>query len=523
MRSLLRSWQRRFHSVWLIVFALSTGFFLFPAWLVLVEIFFGGVVWILLNDEKKLIPNDLTSRQGVFFLFLALLLVITRVFPFFFSSDPFGYDSGIYRYEIWSSFQQLPSYVSNLFLGLPLVSNVFFLFDGSLDSVFLLLILFSGILPGLVFMMVARTSWGRGVGIMALFLFVFSLSQWRVYEMVLLKQLIALAFVFFGFWLFHVRSFLVVLVGAFLALLQPLDAFLLVISAFFFFLYVLVCRLPERRYFGTLFFLGLAGVLFFAWLEPAFWRHAWEIFSVGISQPSQLESSLQQGVFLSLDDYGYQSALLFVLGLLGWFYTLRFSRPTVMHAYLLVLLVWIASQSFFYQRLLIQLDAVLLCFAAVTVYRLWCHLRSDRFGRLSLSLLAVALIAPSLMTWARFQPTIDSPELVSIQSFCSRLPEGVYVAATDASYGPWLRGYCLRQRVFGPGLFEDNRWTEEEWRSFWSGERRSLPSMLRRYEHDLYFYVGKKQPPIDFDQGLFEWVEAGWWRGKKGSYGTEGL
>lgn len=498
----------------MVLAALSIGFFFFPPGLVLVEIFFGVGIWLLL-DEGKTTSSPFSKRQlAGCFGFMALLLLASRAFPFLFSEAPLGYDTGIYRYEIWSSFQHLPDYVSQIFLGLPLISTPLLMFGGSLDMVLTILALMAGLLPALAIVLLGKRQWGMEVGIVAFFLFVFSVIQWKAYEMVLLKQLFALALVFLCFWLLQRRSFLVVLSGAFLALLQPLDALLLVVSALLFFVYALALRLPERRYFSVLTALGFAGVVFFSWLEPSFWRYAWDIFSAGISQPSQLESSLRQGVFLSLNDYGYQSAMLFVLGLLGWFYSLRSARPTVMHAYLVVLLVWIVLQLFFYQRLLIQLDAILLCFAAVTMSTLWRVFRSDRFGQVSLFFIAIGLVVPSFFLWSRFEPTISSQELSSVEAFCSDLPEGTLVAATDSGYGPWLRGYCLQQRVFGPGLFEENRWSQAEWRSFWDSEEEVIPSLLSRYESEVYFYVGKKQPLIDFDQGLFEWVEGGWWRGK---------
>lgn len=519
MRDFFRYWRRHLSSVWVVVLVLSVGFFFFSPGLVLVEIFFGVGVWMLLDEIKPTPSSFSRTRLGVFFFLLGLLLLLSRVFPFFFSATPLGYDTGIYRYEIWSSFQQLPTYVSQLFLGLPLISTPLLLFGGSLDATVFFLTVMAGLLPALAIVLFGRRQWGTEVGMVALFLFVFSLIQWKAYEMILLKQLFALALVFLCFWLFQRRSFLVVLLGAFLALLQPLDAFLLAVSALVFFFYAFLARLPERRYFSALMALGLAGLMFFSWLEPSFWRQAWDIFSAGVTQPHELESSLRQGVFLSLADYGYQSAVLFVLGLLGAFSSLRHSRPTILHAYLLILLVWIASGLFFYQRLLIQLDAILLCFAAVTISALWQVFRSDRFGRASLFFIALGLVVPSFLHWARFEPAISPQELSSIQTFCSELPEGTSVAATDSGYGPWLRGYCLRQLVFGPGLFEENRWSEAEWRSFWDGDTEVIARLLSRYEGVVYFYVGKKQPQIDFDQGLFEWVEGGWWKGE-GSSGT---
>src|SRR3989337_2235506 len=50
---------------------------------------------------------------------LFLILILSRLYPFLLSSTPFGYATGIYRYEFWQSFSALPEFVSNIFLGLP--------------------------------------------------------------------------------------------------------------------------------------------------------------------------------------------------------------------------------------------------------------------------------------------------------------------------------------------------------------------------------------------------------------------
>jgi len=63
--------------------------------------------------------------------------LLSRLGVFLFSSVPFGFDTGIYRYEMWQSFQSLPEYVSGLFLGLPLITNIVQLGGFSLDHLLL--------------------------------------------------------------------------------------------------------------------------------------------------------------------------------------------------------------------------------------------------------------------------------------------------------------------------------------------------------------------------------------------------
>jgi hypothetical protein len=444
---------------------------------------------------------------------MAVLLLFSRTFPFLLSEVPFGYDTGIYRFEFWSSFQALPEYASQLFLGLPLISNVFQLFGVGVDGLMgWFYAVVSLLLPASLFLM-ARRLWGSWAAVMVLFLFLISLIQWKAYTMVLFKQELALALSFFSIFLLDKRSWLVLLVLPFVALLQPLDAFLVAVSFFIFGLFSIFQPSFERKYYLSLLLVGaISGVALLA-LDPLFWQQSWDLFSQGIVSPDSLEDSLQQGIFLSLSDFGYQSALFFVFGMLG--FVLDWKRRknlSLLSVYFCVIFVWIAFGLFFYQRLLIHLDAVLLLFSAFALVHFARAVMVDRWGKWLIVLVFLVMMVPLFFTFKRFQPLIEFSELKKIERFCEQLPKGAYVAATDSFYGPWLRGYCLDQKVFGPGLFPDNRWSRSEWQSFWDRDLEVIPSLLERYDSEVYFYRGEQQFQLEFDAELFEWVEGGWWR-----------
>jgi len=299
-----------------------------------------------------------------------LVFIASHLYPFSLSQSPLGYDTGIYRYELWSSIQALPEYVSGLFLGLPLITDVFGLFGMPADSLISALYLLALLLVPLSMMMLAKRKWGNAEALLVLLFFTISLIQWKAYTMLLYKQIFALALIFFSFFLLHRRSYLLVIPLGFMALLQPLDAFLVGASIAVFALLSIFLFKEDRKFFLHLFVTGLAGGFILLLVDPSFWSRAWDIFYQGIADVGELEFSLQQGTFLSLADYGYQSALFFVFGMIGVLLELKSKRPTAMTIYFFLLLLWIALRFFFYQRLLIQFDAVLLflrwfCRAAV--------------------------------------------------------------------------------------------------------------------------------------------------------------
>ncbi|MDZ4217384.1 MAG: hypothetical protein U1C97_03670, partial [Candidatus Gracilibacteria bacterium] len=190
--------------------AFSSGFLIFPFWLVLLEVVLGVGIWSFIRTHSR--PSKVDFSSPWFFWGIFSVLVGSRFFIFFLSETPLGYDTGIYRYELWASFQALPEYVSQLFLGFPLLTNVLQLFGVPLDTV---LGWFYGGLAHLLplsMVLVAERMWGRKVGFFVIFLFLVSLIQWKAYTMLLFKQELSLALSFFAIFLLWKRSWLVLLV-----------------------------------------------------------------------------------------------------------------------------------------------------------------------------------------------------------------------------------------------------------------------------------------------------------------------
>jgi len=365
----LNKFLKKYSALLLVIALLATGFLFFDWWLVLVEMVLGAAVWIFIEKggaKKKQVSKK--QDKNFFWVFVGIfaLLVLSRVYPFSLSEAPLGYDTGIYRYEFWLSLQALPEYLSNLFLALPLLSDLWGIFGLSLDQMIsLMYVLVYLLLPLSVYVTVERYQ-GRKTALIALFLLTVSIIQWKAYSMILFKQMLALAMVWSVFYMLWKRSYWVLVPLLFVAMLQPLDAFLLGLSVFVYAL-LLWCfpklsgglentKVLLRKYYGFLVLIGVGTAVLLLSLDTSFWTKAWEIFVTGLGSVEGIESSLQKGVFLSLSDYGYQSAFFFVFGMVGLVYELKQRKMTAVSVYLLVLVVWIALGLFFYQRLLIQLD-----------------------------------------------------------------------------------------------------------------------------------------------------------------------
>jgi hypothetical protein len=55
---------------------------------------------------------------------------------------------------------------------------------------------------------------------------------------------------------------------------------------------------------------------------------------------------------------------------------------------------------------------------------------------------------------------------------------------------PWLLGFAGPHTIIAPGVFDANRWSEEEWYTFWTTKDRLVRhTLFDRYEEDtLYIF-----------------------------------
>lgn len=493
----------------LLVGIVAVLYFMFSVWMASVGSGLAVLVWGVLKELKsvKLKFSEHWYWGGVFLCFFVLIL--SHWYPFSLSSAPLGFDTGLYRYEFMRSIQALPGYVSQLFVGFPLVTNVFALSGFGVD--FLLKEFYVGLvllLGGIVYV-VSREEHGKEAALLALFLFSTSLVQWKLFEMVLFKQLLALSFILYSLMLLSKRSYWSVLPLGFLVLLQPLDVFLVGV-AFVLWSVFQIRNDESRRFLGVLSGVGVLGIALVLWMNPDFWHHAWMILKSGFMDASQLEFSLKEGVFLKLDEYGMMAMPVLVLGLIGVCRSFVQKKCSIYSSYAILVLLWVLAGLFFYKRLLIQLDLVMILFAGAVVWDLFSLMRSRIMKGVFVALI-VLMSVPFFQRVSDYRPVVSEQEFQDIVSFCENLDEGQYVMASDGRYGPWLRGYCLDQRVIAPGQFEHDKWTEDEWITFWRDPYQQSRDLFSRFDDVVYVFVGDNQQRLDLPRIIFRQVGERWY------------
>lgn len=487
------------------------GFFFMEWWVVMVNMVLVGGVSVLYRDGGE--GEKLLGSRGKWLWWCGfVLLVAMRIYPFFLSSAPLGYDTGIYLQAFEVSRDALPDYVSQLFLGIPLLTNVLFLFGFSSFHLISGFYVFFSVFLGLMIHVLATSIWGERKALGVFLLFVVSLTQWQAFSFMLYKNIIGLSLLILAFLLVYRRSLLVLPVVFFLALLQPPDFFLWSLSMVVYFLWS-VWKIEERRFLVSLFLFGVFGGVVLLFFDGRVWESGFLLLKDYLSGAEGLQPSMRNGIFIPLEQY--LSTSLWYLGFAGiavansW----RASGVRVLLCFTAVALCWVLSRALFYERFLIELDLMLIVFAGSLAVPLFDALWKSISGKLTVFVFSLSLLANLFFGVFLYKPWMSDTELVQIRGLCSSVPTGAYVMVIDSVYGPWVSAFSCHDTII-PGMGDFNRWNYDEWKLFWAHQDlKRIRELMQRYaDREVYVYVGERQVQLVLDPLLFQEVGNRIWK-----------
>lgn len=157
---------------------------------------------------------------------------------------------------------------------------------------------------------------------------------------------------------------------------------------------------------------------------------------------------------------------------------------------LLINAVIVVFELFFFNRLIVNLDILLIIFAGAGISAVFLEYRKmpRLIGYAAVALLFLVLLSVTAKNASGFGPTIGMNQLGDIRSFDA--PQGSFILAPSTE-APWVRGYVdfsKNYTVVSPGLFDDNG-TREEWAAFSAS---ADPSYLNRYGKPFYVFHKEK-------------------------------
>ena len=435
---------------------------------------------------STLITKMKTSTSSLIKLFACFLVFLgLRLYPYLGSEVPLGYDPGLYLY----GFKSFP--FVNPWLRMMFPPGLFaFVKAIPIDPAYLvipLILFFSALLFISLYLFVNRL-FDKKVAFWAVFLLTCSLVQYRVFYWYYLKNISALAFLFFTFYSLLSKSYWAVFWGVLVVYFHSPTDFVLYSALVSGVIFIK----DQRRYFlSTLIFtLLLASPYIISNFSFSFAPIVQGIVTT-IGKPSGTFYEPLQALVLSI--------LYIPFGLYA--FVKNYKKFPFLILPVAGLLVTTLLQLFFYRRLLIYLDIFLLIFAAYYL------------SKIKNKLFLIVFIILNLAYVSFFVKSIAFPQ-INFDEFAEIKTTDVdgYLLSTDEMNSPWLMGYSKAKQVITTGLDPaDNYWTRDEWNRFWFGSLDEEIEMLRTLPQPLYIYHSDSQLKLPFvdDRECFEKIS---WR-----------
>jgi hypothetical protein len=202
------------------------------------------------------------------------------------------------------------------------------------------------------------------------------------------------------------------------------------------------------------------------------------------------------GQFISYKFFWQNSFVYLPLAILGF---LKFWKKQLLFAIIFLLsLSLLFLKVLFFKRFLIFLDLSILFFASSGFYLLFNFLGNKK-KIYKIFFLVVFILYSIFVSYKCFdyvdnKDTIISKDDAEAVSFIDYdLPEDSYLLSISSTYGPWLYGFT-NDRVISPGLFENDKWSYNDWNIFWySYDVTKVKKLFEVYNvNEIYIYTGKK-------------------------------
>ena len=444
---------------------------------------FFGCFLILKKKELKLSKN---------WVILSLLLVfMTRIVWYFYSSVPLGYDPGWYKFVTDFPFrEQWTKGVFPMFFSLIMfpLGKVF----GSSFLVKWLPVLLSLILCYVTYWFVSK-EFGQTSGVIVSLLYTFSYTMYKVFWFNYIKNLLGmiLLIVVIYLWIKNKRGTLILFAGMLAGIHRP-AALIFGLSYLFYFIISLFKKKDKNT--KEQFINGILIVL----LMFIFNVDRITVFLLnllpGIAK-SVVITPIGGGTFFSLYSYWKFSFAYVPFAIIGIWFTRK--RLKILLPFLISASI-VLFRFIFYDRIIIYFDLFVLIYAAYGFNVLF-----NRYGKKTLIIFTMFLILTGVIFYSEIQkdsPLISEVEFDYIQSL--NLPNSSILIITHSGYSTWIKGYYSGE-VIAPGLFDNNPWNQTTWEGFWENStiRSNLVSAFNF--SNVFIHQGLVQPKLDWNNTCF--------------------
>ncbi len=445
----------------------------------------------------------LLSKINWFYLLfgaLFVILLVNRSFPYI-SYGPFGfgYDTGIYKKtfegihnfsDIFSSavdiFPSFLAYIFNLF-GVPLSWLLYY--SHVLISALIAIPLY----------LLTKEYFGKYAGIAAIAIFTVSYVQVLASEFYLYKAVLGSFFMLFAFYFYSKKSFIFYIFAFLLALTQLPQLLLLAFGI------GIATFTGGKKYFkfNLIGFFTLLGALLILLIFKA--EYLFGAVNVVLSSlnAQNTMNSHQTGLFMTLPAYLHRSYIILACGILGFILSIKqWRKIIVLQASTAFVFVIVFLKLFFQNRFIVELDLLLIPFAAYFLIFLVERFLNRRFVKVFLSFV-VLIIVLSLSRWyyKTTFPALSIYEVWAIDVLNERT-DSKYNMVINTLYAPWIYGFS-NKITLASGIFE-SVWDYDQWAKYVSisddEERAEMLIQVTEKYGKYYLFVGSREPHPEIEK-----------------------
>ncbi len=459
-----------------------------------------AILGITIISKEKLSKKQFNKKFHYILFALAIILIILfRTLPYISNSIPLGYDTGIYKYGIKHGLQNLDSWIlqGGLEPGFLYLMQPLKLIFSSQFILTWLLIGFCALLGTAVYFVTKEFS-NKQTGLIALFLYTFSLIQFKAFWFMYYKNIIGMSLLLFSIYFLKKSQdsdnkkyiwMFILLAGLIGAIHRP--CFYIFGLSYFF--YAFISPYKNKSYnLETLkknVFYGIGILIISSLFYLGQFKQAILIMFSPVLQ-GFIQTGESSGTFINFFTYQFSSLFYLPFAMLGLFYFIRKKDFNILVIWAIINFSIVYFQFFFFNRFIIFLDLILIIMASFGFSIIIQH--KKKLGIIILIIMLFSAGFVSLNDARDSKPLITESEFQTI-NYLSTTEKNAFVMSTSSIYSPWILGYSDRKTI-APGLFDYSKHNQEEWIIFWTTEDiNQIKEFMNQYEKPLYIFIGQKQ------------------------------
>jgi hypothetical protein len=364
----------------------------------------------------------------VVILIIVLFVFAVRIIPYSNNSVPLGYDPGIYKYAMDTyigSLPQIPEGNLSLWIKITFEQGILVLMDvmhiftsiTPQDSFLYLMPFFCAILVLPVFIL-TRTIFNESIAIIASVLYAVSYTQYTAYTYLYFKNIIGLFFLLLAIYALEKRKYILLSIMYAALGIYHRPEFLL-------FSLILIPYFIKNRSKGIIYATLGAAILILPFWSERLIINLEMISGVGQNLISNLQGeAVGGGTFFGPEEYKWFSLVYLPFGLIGALYVLVRKKWDAVLFYFLINGAIVVFKLFFYNRLIISLDIVLIILASAGIY--YAFLKSRDAPRyVTVAAVCLLIFASGIITLESAytsKPLINEKQLNTIGWISSNTP-----------------------------------------------------------------------------------------------------